>query len=332
MTCDGWIKAHRAMLDHPLLQRADEIGLWMRLLLMAAHRPQRTRLRGQIIALERGQAAVVMTDLVEPDGMSRKRLRLIVESWVKDGMLTISHAKGQACSIVTICNFDAYQSPDEREGPSSDEQNLTNQSGAKGGPSSAAKTGQAEGQGERALTDCNIDGSGRTVERRGQALGQGGAKLGGDLGPTEQEDKKDTGSSLDSQAKEHSDPSDRAAKPPKDAKSHLWEEMKGWLGGKRPGALIGKWCKEYTEGDVFNAYFKAKAENPADRISWMIADLKQRAAQRVGAPAKTRSSLLGAVRILQENGALDDDPVGPEGSDPDGIDAAQGRNALVLLN
>lgn len=327
----GWIKAHRAMLDHPLLQRADEIGLWMRLLLMAAHRPQRTRLRGQIIALERGQAAVVMTDLVEPDGMSRKRLRLIVESWVKDGMLTISHAKGQACSIVTICNFDTYQSSEEREGPSPDGQNLTGQSGAKVGPSSVAKMGQAKGQASASITDCNTTASGCNGEAEGQAMGQGRAKLHGDLGPTEQEDKKDTGSSLGSQAKAHSDPSDRAAEPPpKDAKSHLWREMKAAIKGcdpsvTDPGALVGKWIVhagggKRGEGAVFAAHLEAMTHEPAHYLTWMHRQFNGKATKR--GPPSSADLEAEALRILNESESSTDDP---EPADPGGPDAAARR-------
>lgn len=275
---NGWIKAHRAMLSHPLLQRADAMGVWIRLLMMAAHEPTMVSFRGKPVTLERGQVAVSVLALAGELGLSHKRLRLILENLASQNSLTMGQGKGKAFTVVTLCNYELYQSC-------------------------------AEGEGKQ-----------RAKQRANE-------------GQTEQEPENRLPSSGDSQANARSAPLERAGKPPPDdAKTHLWEEMKDWLGTKRPGALIAKWCKEYTEGDVFNAYFKARAENPVERISWMVADLKQRAAQRVGAPAKTRSSLLGAVRILQENGALDDDPVGPEGSDPDGVDAAQGRNALVLLN
>lgn len=117
---------------------------------------------------------------------------------------------------------------------------------------------------------------------------------------------------LDSQANAHSVPSERADEPPNaqptvSAKAALWVEMKARIGGKRPGALVAKWCKDYGDGEVFTSHFEAEAKNPADYVPWMAARLKQRAAQRVDAPAKTRGSIIGAVQILQESGYLDDD-------------------------
>lgn len=335
---NGWIRAHRTMLDHPLLQRADEIGLWVRLLLLATHRPQRIRFRGRIIALERGQAAIVMTDLVEPEGLSRKRLRLIVDSWVKDGMLTISSAKGQACSIVTICNFDTYQSDNDAEGPSSDLEILTNQSRAKVGPSSEPKLGQAKGQAPSPASDCDGEAFSADGDPGGQGLGQGRAKLGGDLGPTDQEDKKDTDtdSSLDSQANAHSVPSERAdERPPvtsiqggfKDAKAHLWSEMKDRIGGKKAGAVVGRWCATFGDGEVFAAHFDAVAKNPADYVSFMAALLKRRAEARAGTASRNGNRSLAdqAASIMERlNGhGYDHEPAsGFSGGDPGGAGEA----------
>lgn len=129
---------------------------------------------------------------------------------------------------------------------------------------------------------------------------------------------------LDSQAKEHSVPSERCADapvepPPDDAKTVLWREMKDWLGGKRAGALVGKWCRDFGEGEVFAAYFRARTQNPADRVSWMTAALKANAGQRPRAPP--RATIEGTLRILHETGLLDDER--PQ-DDPDSglLDAA----------
>lgn len=129
---NGWIKLHRATLDHPLLRKHDARGLWAELLLRASVMPTRVQLRGCPVALERGQVACVLTDLAERGGMTRKRMRLIMDSWVADGMLKLGQAKGRAFSIVTICNFDVWQSQADIEGPSSGPEK--GQGGAKEGP------------------------------------------------------------------------------------------------------------------------------------------------------------------------------------------------------
>jgi uncharacterized protein YdaU (DUF1376 family) len=64
-------------------------------------------------------------------------------------------------------------------------------------------------------------------------------------------------------------------RPEGGAKAVLWAEMKAWLGGKDPGRLIGAWCRDYGEGPVFAAYFKALKATPAEPKSWMVDELKR---------------------------------------------------------
>lgn len=132
----GWIKAHRAMLRHPLLQRADVLGVWMRLLLMAAHEPVRVMYRGKTIQLERGQAAVSVHALADELGLTHKRLRIILGRMVSENSLRLGQSEGKAFTLVTICNYDLYQAPQESEG--------------KGSGKAKGKRGAKEGQTEQA--------------------------------------------------------------------------------------------------------------------------------------------------------------------------------------
>lgn len=64
------------------------------------------------------------------------------------------------------------------------------------------------------------------------------------------------------------------AKPPKsplDVKADFWAAGKAYLGkhAKNPGALIGRWCRDYTNGAVMDALAKAAAEAPADPVSFI---------------------------------------------------------------
>jgi hypothetical protein len=60
------------------------------------------------------------------------------------------------------------------------------------------------------------------------------------------------------------------------AKVVLWKEMKERLGSKNAGAIIGRWCKTYGEGEVFACHFQAEKEIPADYLTWMVGKLKWR--------------------------------------------------------
>lgn len=140
--------------------------------------------------------------------------------------------------------------------------------------------------------------------------------------------------STDSQAKEHSVPLERTDEPskeapPVDAKTVLWREMKDWLGGKRAGGLVGKWCKEFGEGEVFATYFRARTENPAERVSWMTAALKANAGQRARPPP--RATVDGTMRILHEAGLINGER--PEDEPDSGLlDAAALGVSLYQLN
>lgn len=105
------------MLEHPLLQKADALGLWMRLLMKASTQPARVSLRGKPIDIRRGQVACSVVGEAEAIGITRKRARYILGQFVSDGMLTCGHVEGHVFSLVSICNFDRYQSQDDGQGP-----------------------------------------------------------------------------------------------------------------------------------------------------------------------------------------------------------------------
>lgn len=125
----------------------------------------------------------------------------------------------------------------------------------------------------------------------------------------------------ESQANAHSVPSERAderpievaidppPKPPedppkalpKDAKAALWSEMKDRIGGKKAGAVVGRWCATFGDGEVFAAHFDAVAKNPADYVSFMAALLKRRAEARAGTASRNGNRSLAdqAASIME---------------------------------
>lgn len=106
---DGWIKVWRRLLSHPCLTQHDERGLWLTLLLRASHEPTEVRFRGKVVKLERGQLAISLREEAERGGTGHKRLRNIIELMKREGMLTLDTEKGTHFSILTICNYDSFQ-------------------------------------------------------------------------------------------------------------------------------------------------------------------------------------------------------------------------------
>lgn len=112
----GWVKLHRRLRDNPVLRDFDAKGVWSDLLLMAQHKPYPDRINGQDIVLQRGQLALPVSKWCEQGGLTRKRIRTILASFVKQGMIEMVQAKGHAATIITICNYELYQARDDAEG------------------------------------------------------------------------------------------------------------------------------------------------------------------------------------------------------------------------
>ena len=49
----------------------------------------------------------------------------------------------------------------------------------------------------------------------------------------------------------------------------FWSNAKAYLGGKNPGALIGKWCRDYTKAEVAKAIGAAQVERAVDPVSYI---------------------------------------------------------------
>lgn len=135
-------------------------------------------------------------------------------------------------------------------------------------------------------------------------------------------------SSGDSQAKGTSDPLDRAIKPPKSARSALWDEISERIREDAPDtdarALMGRWIAaagggEEGEGRVFAAHFGAMRVRPAHYIGWMSKKFLGKAKR---GPPSSADIEAEALRILNERERTTDDP---EPADSGGPDAASRR-------
>lgn len=113
---EGWIKLFRSVDGHPCLEKFDARGVWDSLLLKAAHAPRPVRLGGQMVTLQRGQLAVSVSAFAETGGISRKRMRNIIELFRANHMIETGQAKGHAFTVITICNYDEYQKSEREAG------------------------------------------------------------------------------------------------------------------------------------------------------------------------------------------------------------------------
>lgn len=242
----GWAKGHRAMLDHPLLQDADALGVWVRLFLMAARKPARVKYHDRVITLERGEVAFSVREFARKVRVSYKRLRTIL-GWFEADEMILKNAKmgapkGAPFSVYSIVNYDTYQG----EGP--------DEGAPMGAPGAHQGRREQESKTPKTVTETPSPPviAPTTVP-----------PTGGRTPPV--------GDALPVVVPAAPEPTEKAKK---DARAVLWEDMKGWIGGNNPGALMGKWCKTYGEGRVFEAHTQAMRGTPADYRSWMEGRLR----------------------------------------------------------
>lgn len=176
----GWIKAHRAMRGHPMLQSATRKGVWIDLLLMAAHQPARVLLRGKFVDLATGQAAVVMGDWAQSLGLTPRQMERILDSFVEDGAVVKMSGPGKAYTLLTVSNYNVYQVPSGDAGGSSDQ----SEEGGKVGGRTGGSSGYKEGEGRQVVTTgehkenspSQDDDGERSVEAAGEGLVENGGR------------------------------------------------------------------------------------------------------------------------------------------------------------
>jgi hypothetical protein len=108
----GWVRAPRALEDHPALQNATRRGLFDRLVLRAARRPAKVNWRSRSVELGTCQLALSVREFAELNELSYKETRnhlarLRQEGLIQDGPILVG-ANGGASGValgtmITIC-------------------------------------------------------------------------------------------------------------------------------------------------------------------------------------------------------------------------------------
>lgn len=114
-----WVRTSVEMLDHPILNVGpySRRDAWLWLIAHAAWRDKRVNHKGRPLDLKRGQVLVGRAFLAETWGWGEKQVRIFLELLVADNMLEKGQSNGHFANVVTICNYDKYQSVDHDEKP-----------------------------------------------------------------------------------------------------------------------------------------------------------------------------------------------------------------------
>ncbi|WP_088255615.1 hypothetical protein [Fimbriiglobus ruber] len=110
MTDNGYVIAYRRAWSHVIFRDLLDAAIWNYLYQNAAWQDLRAYANGTRVELKRGQIVVSMRDLAVQFCCSEVRVRRLINALSDDAMIaTLATHRG---TIITICNYDEYQSPE----------------------------------------------------------------------------------------------------------------------------------------------------------------------------------------------------------------------------
>ena len=109
----GWIKIHRDIDKHWISQDLKKLGWWVYLLYKASYEDNKTLVGHRVIEVKRGQLVVSLSDLAERFEVTKPTVIKFLDLLEQEGMITRS--VDRKITIITICNYDSYQSLKEQQ-------------------------------------------------------------------------------------------------------------------------------------------------------------------------------------------------------------------------
>lgn len=113
MGLTGWVKNHREILDHWVSQDPHMFALWQRLILEANHQETKKMFNGALTTIRRGELVFGLEAWEAKTGISKKVLRRCLKTLEDEGM--VGRQRTNKCSIISIVNYDKYQSSGSQE-------------------------------------------------------------------------------------------------------------------------------------------------------------------------------------------------------------------------
>lgn len=127
----GFFIINRALLDHPTFKgRPDRIGAFVVLIGKAAYRDTTIDVRGEAVAVKRGELVASQATLTKWTGLERQQLRSFLRALESTGAINQASATGVTKGVtkLTLCNYDKYQgsTPSENQAPTKPPTNKRN--------------------------------------------------------------------------------------------------------------------------------------------------------------------------------------------------------------
>ena len=112
MSAPGWIKVHRALMDHWCATEPEALAVWVRLLCEANFESKKSMINGCLVDVQRGQLVFGLDAFSKKSGVPVSKLRRIISMLEGDGM--ISRQKTSKYSLISIACYDKYQEDDRQ--------------------------------------------------------------------------------------------------------------------------------------------------------------------------------------------------------------------------
>jgi DNA-binding transcriptional regulator YhcF (GntR family) len=104
----GYVRIHRTLIDHPAFRTDAEAMAFAWLVAKASWRSSRVRYKGHGVCLERGQLAISVREFAMAMDRDKAWIERLLKRLKNEGMVETAAETG--VTIVTICNYDKYQS------------------------------------------------------------------------------------------------------------------------------------------------------------------------------------------------------------------------------
>jgi hypothetical protein len=112
MSAPGWIKVHRALLDHWCATEPEALAVWVRMLCEANFEDKKANIYGQLVDVRRGQLVYGRKEFSKRSGVAEMKLRRIVSMLESDGM--IIQQKKSKFTLISIACYDDYQDANQQ--------------------------------------------------------------------------------------------------------------------------------------------------------------------------------------------------------------------------
>lgn len=104
----GYARIHRSLIGHPAFRNESETMLFAWMVLKAAWRPTRVRYKGHSISLKRGQLAASIRDMADAHDRNKNWISRVLNTMRDEDMIQTD--AGTGVLVITVCNYDEYQS------------------------------------------------------------------------------------------------------------------------------------------------------------------------------------------------------------------------------